>query len=564
MALKDWLYEQKRDNKVPPTSIFPENNSKENLAVVEVNELVDYESLSSKDTSNIHNHIFKNPKVAAYYQAQYEAVEYECKDHFDPDFTWAAAEEKKVVWKCDWRVTFWAYIMFTALDFDRYNIAQAVSDNMLNDLGLTTNDYNIGRTINLVCFLLSELPSQMISKKLGADRWIPTQLILWSIVSVCQVAMKNKAGFYVTRALIGLFQGGFICDTCLWMTYFYTAKELPFRLSLFYIANPLTSVISALLGFAVLRISTNALPHGWQWVFLIEGLFTLLIGVLSYFMMPASAVQTKAWFRPHGWFTDREEKIVVNRVLRDDPSKGDMNNREPVRFKELLKALFDYDLLPIYLIRFFADLCNSPVSAYLTLTLRHLGFNSFNTNLLTIPSNVLTIISMLIFGHLSEVFKSRALMLGSIPLWVGILLLPLRFWNGSQINVWPTYAILTLLLGYSPSWPVSIAWTSANSNSVRNRAVSSAVVNIFSQAAGIAGSNIYRSDDSPLYHRGNTNLIIISFIGVLVAIVSRQYYIFRNNQKTKQWNELTAQEQQGYINSTSDHSTKRLDFRFSY
>jgi hypothetical protein len=60
----------------------------------------------------------------------------------------------------------------------------------------------------------------------------------------------------------------------------------------------------------------------YRWLFLIEGLITLLIGLASFFRMPASAVETKKWFRPKGWFTDREVRIVVNRVLRDDPSKG--------------------------------------------------------------------------------------------------------------------------------------------------------------------------------------------------------------------------------------------------
>jgi hypothetical protein len=57
-------------------------------------------------------------------------------------------------------------------------------------------------------------------------------------------------------------------------------------------------------------------------LFLLEGLVTLLLGIASFFLMPASAVQTKTWYRPNGWFTDRELSIVVNRVLRDDPSKG--------------------------------------------------------------------------------------------------------------------------------------------------------------------------------------------------------------------------------------------------
>jgi sugar phosphate permease len=538
----------------------PESPDVKNPTETYYREVSDEESLSSSATS----HIFQDPKVAEYYRNVYEEAGYECRSHFDPKYTWTPEEERKVVWKCDLRVTFWAYIMFTALDFDRANIAQALSDNMLNDLKLTTNDYNLASTINLICFLGAELPSQLISKKLGAEIWIPTQLCLWSAVSVAQAGISTKAGFYVTRALIGLFQGGFICDTCLWMSYFYTSKEFPFRLSLFYIANPLTNILSALLGFALIRVQTSLLPHGWQWVFLIEGIFTFLVGIISYFMMPSSAIHTKTWYRKKGWFTDHEEKIVVNRVLRDDPTKGDMNNRQPVSVKELFLSFTDFDLLPIYIVRFLGDLMTTPVSNYMTLTLRQLGFSKFNTNLLTIPYNVLSIITMLFSGWISEKVHSRSLVLSVTAIWCFACLIPLRFWPGSQVDVWQTYSLLTVLLGRSPFWPLSISWCSANSNSVRARAVSSALVNIFSQAAGIVGSNIYRSDDKPLYHRGNSWLVGISAATFVSCIATRQYYIWRNKQKDKAWNKLTTEQQHEYRENSTDVGNRRLDFRFVY
>ncbi|CAI4301139.1 AIG_G0006470.mRNA.1.CDS.1 [Saccharomyces cerevisiae] len=246
----------------------------------------DEESLSSSSTED---HVFRDPQIAAHYKDLYESTDYECRHLFDPELTWTEEEEKKVVRRNDWYVTFWAFIMFTALDFDRYNISQALSANMLDHLHLTTEDYNLGNTINLMCFLASELPSQLISKKLGADIWIPTQLCLWSAVSMCQAAMTTRAGFLATRGLLGALQGGFICDVCLWMSYFFTSKELPFRLSLFYIANPMTSVWSSLLSFALLKIKTGGLmDESFRWLFLIEGIFTFAVGVISFFKMPAS------------------------------------------------------------------------------------------------------------------------------------------------------------------------------------------------------------------------------------------------------------------------------------
>jgi hypothetical protein len=98
----------------------------------------------------------------------------------------------------------------------------------------------------------------------------------------------------------------------------------------------------------------------------LEGLITLIVGIASFFLMPASAVQTKTWYRPNGWFNDRELSIVVNRVLRDDPSKGmfssecnylangtykislgDMHNRQAITPRRLWSAIKDYDLWPV-------------------------------------------------------------------------------------------------------------------------------------------------------------------------------------------------------------------------
>lgn len=255
-------------------------------------------SSTGGDSSNLAplavEHEFQDPKKCDHWLNIYKKVNYEGLVRFDPVFVWTKDEERRVVFRTEWRVCFVAFLFFVALDIDRYNMANATAGTLLQDLNLTTNDYNLGSTVNLVCFLASELPSQLLSKKIGPDRWIPLQLTLWSLVATFQSFMQNKVGFLVCRGLLGALQGGFIPDICLWMSYFYTSSEMSTRLGYFYVANPLTQAISSLLSYAIFFLHGHGGWAGWRWVFMIQGLVTLVVGIAAFFLMPPSVTQTRA------------------------------------------------------------------------------------------------------------------------------------------------------------------------------------------------------------------------------------------------------------------------------
>lgn len=97
---------------------------------------------------------------------------------------------------------------------------------------MDTNDHNYGMTIFIASFFAAELPSGLVSKKLGVDIWIPFLIFASSLFSALQVFLTSKAGFFATRALLGLLMGGFIPDVVLWLTYYYTSKVLPIRFAL--------------------------------------------------------------------------------------------------------------------------------------------------------------------------------------------------------------------------------------------------------------------------------------------------------------------------------------------
>jgi Major Facilitator Superfamily len=215
-------------------------------------------------------------------------------------------------------------------------------------------------------------------------------MVLWSIVAATQCKLSGKNSFYATRALLGLIEGGFIPDVVLYLSYFFRGKELPQRLSYFWSAYIGTQIFASFAAFGLLHMRGVGGWAGWRWLFLIEGIVTGIIGVISWFYMPPSPTQTASWFRgKKGWFTEREEIILVTRVVRDDPSKGDMHNRQAITFRKFWRTLTDYDMWPLYIIGLTFLIPFQPPTAYLTLILKSLGFSTFQVNLLTIPSAVI-------------------------------------------------------------------------------------------------------------------------------------------------------------------------------
>ncbi|KAI1165988.1 MFS general substrate transporter [Nemania serpens] len=522
------------------------------------------ESLTTNERQSLRKNPFTDPRVAAQWKQVYEDCQYECRHVFDPTLEWTAEEEKKLVRKLDWRVCLWACIMFFALQVDRNNLTQVISDNFLDDLKMNTNDYNIGNTIFLVAFLFAELPSQLISKKLGPDRWVPAQICLWSIVAALQCLISGRSSFYATRALLGVLEGGFIPDVVLWLSYFYTSRELPIRLSYFWTTLSATGIVTSLLAFALLHLRGVLGWGGWRWLFLIEGIITFAVGVASFFMMPASAVQTKTSFRPNGWFTDREVAIVVNRILRDDPSKGDMNNRQAITPKILWACLTDFDLWPLYLIGLIVYIPQAPPIKYITLILRASGFDTFTTNLLTIPYNALHIVTLLLLTRLSDYLNERTLVSSIQNIWLIPAIAALRWWPGTVVNAWGTYGLLTVLLSYPYCHAILVAWVSRNSNSVGTRSVSAAVYNMAVQTGNVIGNFVYLDNDKPLYKTGNSILFAFNTLSIALFILTKLYYVRRNKERDRVWNGMTEDERTAYIADTKVVGSRRLDFRFAH
>lgn len=286
----------------------------------------------------------------------------------------------------------------------------------------------------------------------------------------------------------------------------------------------------------------------------------------SFIYLPSSPTNTQGVLFRRPWYSEREETIMVNRILRDDPAKGLTALKQPVTLKDIRNTLTDPSLWGLFFIGLMAYIPATPVQAYLTLTLRRIGFSSFNSNMLTIPSAVLQIITMLGLAWSSDHFNERTLhcMVGELwimPLLVALLTLP----DGGRD--WARFSLVTLISGYPYFHPIVSSWISENTFDVKKRAIAAATYNVIVQIGSLIGSQIYRAYDAPYYKQGNKVLVSICALALAAFVVQRQVLVHLNRKKEQRWSVMSPEERVAYQNDVKareEDGNRRLDFRFAY
>ena len=206
----------------------------------------------------------------------------------------------------------------------------------------------------------------------------------------------------------------------------------------------------------------------------------------------------------------------------------------------------------------------TPVQQYFTLSLRGLGFGTFQTNLLAIPYTFIHILNLILITYVAEILQQLTFTSVVTQLWALPFLIYFNTVDISQTNRWLVWSVTTLLLGYPTSGAIQTGWVSRNSNAIHSRTVSAALYNMCVQASGIISSNIYRKDDAPDYKRGNRVLLGIAIMNIFLFMMTKTYYVFRNRQRGKIWRAMTKDQQLQYVAKTRDQGSKRLDFRFAH
>ena len=202
------------------------------------------------------------------------------------------------------------FCCYVAAYLDRVNIGFAKLQ-MLSALRFSETVYGLGAGIFFIGYFLFEIPSNIILHKVGARRWIARVMLTWAVISAAMVFVGTPTSFYILRFLLGVAEAGFFPGMILYLTYWYPAPRRAGIIALFMTAIPISGVIGGLLSGWILHAMTGVQGlAGWQWLFLIEALPSLVLGV-------AVLVSLDDGIQAARWLTGEEKELLAQRISDD-------------------------------------------------------------------------------------------------------------------------------------------------------------------------------------------------------------------------------------------------------
>ena len=210
--------------------------------------------------------------------------------------------------KVAWRLIPFLFFCYLCAYLDRINVSFAKLQ-MLQDLGMSDAVYGLGAGIFFVGYLMFEVPSNLILLKVGARRWIARIMVTWGVISALMMFVSTPTQFYVVRFLLGVAEAGFFPAILLYLTYWFPAGRRSKVTALFMTGIPMSGVIGGpLSGWIMHSLGGAHGLAGWQWLFLLEGVPTVIVGIVAYFYLDDKVSDAR-------WLSD-DEKLTIETDLQ--------------------------------------------------------------------------------------------------------------------------------------------------------------------------------------------------------------------------------------------------------
>jgi MFS transporter, ACS family, tartrate transporter len=207
-----------------------------------------------------------------------------------------------------WRLVPLATAMYIASFLDRVNVGFAALT-MNKDLGFSPEVYGFGAGIFFLSYSVFELPSNLILEKVGARLWMCRIMLTWGLLSMVTAFVTGATGFIAIRFFLGLAEAGFLPGILLYFTYWFPAAMRARIMALFFMGIPLSNAIGSPISSYFLGIEAFGL-HGWQWMFIAEGIPTLLLGIIVLLWMPDRPSTAR-------WLTAEDKQLVAVRLAEE-------------------------------------------------------------------------------------------------------------------------------------------------------------------------------------------------------------------------------------------------------
>jgi ACS family tartrate transporter-like MFS transporter len=292
-----------------------------------------------------------------------------------------------VLRKVAWRLLPFLCLLYLFNIIDRANVGFA-RVRMEDDLKMSSDAFSFGYGIFYFGYLVFEVPANLLLHRIGARRWIARIMISWGLVTCATLAVTGVWSFYGVRILLGIAEAGFFPGIVLYLTFWFPARERARAMAVFMMASALAGVIGNPISGAVMQFLDGVAGlKGWQWIFLAEGLPSVLLGIVVLYYLPNSPARAR-------WLTHTERDWLVGRLEAEDQT------RRQHHVADLLHALIDRRVWMLVGVYSTVAVGSNAGAAYFPRLIGQLYVDTFG--LLTALPNVCAVLAMVLFGISSD------------------------------------------------------------------------------------------------------------------------------------------------------------------
>ncbi|KAK0371326.1 inner membrane transporter yfaV [Colletotrichum limetticola] len=445
----------------------------------------------------------------------------------EPD--WTHHEEIRARRKIDSSVLPLLYLGLLVFQLDRMNLASALTGGFANDIGVNQDTINLGNQLMFLGIVILEIPSNMLLQKIGPRKYISSQVILFGFVATMQVFLVDRKGFLASRMMLGLAEAGYIPGACYTLSTWYTKKELAKRIAIFFFGMFSGNALSPILASGILKLEGERGLRGWQWLFLVEGVFTIFVGLSLLFLLPGSPDTPDPLLSPGLIrFKGSEKSIIQRRLEVDDKEKrgGAQGMRIPPKL--VWKTILHWKRWPHFLSSFAVFSTWSPLTTYTPTIIMNLGFNRIQANALAAVGASLALVVVFVFAYISDKTNKRGFSVIGAQFCYLIVLVVARTAH-PHVGKWSRWGLWTAVNSFAVGYhPVNNSWVQLNCREPGERSISIAMWVMLSISGLMVGTQYYRGNDAPFYQTGLRTQIIMVSVGMAFAVLQVVLYAVHN------------------------------------